>query len=291
MLVVTTPTGHTGRHVVSQLLASGERVRVVARDPARLPAEVAARAEVVRGSTDDPAALAAALSGAEGVFWCVPQSNEQADLTEYYLGFARPFAAALAGSSIRRVVAVSSGGRGRAANAGPISALHEMEAMLEATGVHLRALRCGNFMENMLWQADPIKHRGVFLYPIPGDYQMPCCAVSDIATRAVELLRDRSWTGQAGAAVHGPADLSCGDMARTMTEVLGRPVRFQEVSGGAYKASLVEHGSSEAFAQGLVDMFAAVAQGIYAAEPRTPDSTTPTTFEAWCAEVLRPAVT
>jgi len=35
-------------------------------------------------------------------------------------------------------------------------------------------------------------------------------------------------------------------MARTMTTVLGKPVRFQEVPGPGYRASLMQHGSSEA---------------------------------------------
>ena len=63
---------------------------------------------------------------------------------------------------------------------------------------------------------------------------------------AVKLLRDRTWTGQGGLAVHGPADLSCNDMAQIMAQVLGKPVRFQEVPGPGYKASLMKHGSSEA---------------------------------------------
>jgi hypothetical protein len=35
---------------------------------------------------------------------------------------------------------------------------------------------------------------------------------------------------------------------------------------------------------------AAVDQGIYNAQPRTPRSTTPTTFRQWCEEALKPAV-
>jgi hypothetical protein len=52
----------------------------------------------------------------------------------------------------------------------------------------------------------------------------------------------------------------------------------------------MQHGSSAAFAESLVDMFAEVGQGLYKAEPRTPETTTPSTFRQWCEEVLRPAV-
>jgi uncharacterized protein YbjT (DUF2867 family) len=136
-----------------------------------------------------------------------------------------------------------------------------MEELIEKTGVQFRALRNGNFMENLLWQVEPIKRQGMFFYPLGGDIAIPTCAARDISASAVKLLLDRTWTGQAGLAVHGPADLSCNDMARLMTEVLGKPVRFQEVPGPRYKGSLMQHGSSEAFAQSLVDMFAEVGRG------------------------------
>ena len=57
-----------------------------------------------------------------------------------------------------------------------------------------------------------------------------------------------------------------------------------------FKPSLMRQGSSDALAQGLVGMFADVGQGIYVAESRTPETTTPTTFRQWCEEVLWPAV-
>jgi hypothetical protein len=47
---------------------------------------------------------------------------------------------------------------------------------------------------------------------------------------------------------------------------------------------------SDAMAQGTVDMMVAKDQGLDNAEPRTPESTTPTTFGQWCQETLKPAV-
>jgi hypothetical protein len=47
---------------------------------------------------------------------------------------------------------------------------------------------------------------------------------------------------------------------------------------------------SEAMAQGFVDMWTAYGEGLDTAEPRTPESTTPTSFSQWCEEVLKPRV-
>ena len=242
MIVITTPTGNIGRHVLSALLAADERVRVVARDPSRLAHEARDRVEVVQGSIDDRDVLNRAFAGAECVFWCVPQSNTQSDVLEYYMHYTRAACDAIRGRGVGRVVAVSSGGRGRAKNAGPISALHAMEEAIEGTGVAFRALRNGNFMENLLWQVQPMKHRGALFYPLGGDLKVPTCAARDIAASAVRLLRDRTWTGRAGLGVHGPEDLSFNQVARLLSDGLGKQIRFQEVPGPAYKASLVEIG-------------------------------------------------
>ena len=40
MIVITTPTGQIGRQVLGNLLDSGEQLRVIARDPSKLPAGV-----------------------------------------------------------------------------------------------------------------------------------------------------------------------------------------------------------------------------------------------------------
>lgn len=61
MIVVTTPTGHIGSQLVLDLLAAGAPVRVIARKPEKLSAEIQNRVEVVRGSTDDGSVLSQAL--------------------------------------------------------------------------------------------------------------------------------------------------------------------------------------------------------------------------------------
>ena len=123
-----------------------------------------------------------------------------------------------------------------------------------------------------------------------GDRKVPTCATRDIAAVAARLLLDPSWSGQASVPVLGPEDLSGDDMAQIMSEVLGKPVRFQQVPVEGFRAMLTGHGMSEAMAQGMVDMMVAKNEGLDNAEPRTPQSTTPTSFRQWCEEVLKPAI-
>lgn len=185
---------------------------------------------------------------------------------------------------------MSSLGRGRATNAGQISAIHAIDALVQSTGAHYRALCPPAFMDNLLRQVEPIRGQGVFFDGLAADRRLPSCATRDIAAVAAGLLLDASWTGQEDVPLLGPEDLSADDMARTMSDVLGRTVRYQRVSTADQKASLLAHGMNEAFAQGLVNTTAAVERGLYDVDPATPRAGTPTTFRQWCDEVLKPAI-
>lgn len=292
MITVTTPTGKIGSQVVKHLLAAGEPVRVLARDPSKLAPEVQGKVEVVQGASDDEAALGEALHGAESLFWVTPPSFTADDNTAYYLRLARAASHALTAQGVRRVVAVGNLGRGlpMAGRAGQCTSCIAMEEEFERAVADFRVLRCPGFMENMLMQVRPLREQGMFFYPRRPDLKTPQVATRDIAASGVRLLLDRSWTGQGGLGVLGPEDLSFDDMAAIMTEVLGRPIRYQQISGGAYKAQLMQFGASEAAAQGLVDMAAAKDEGLDNGEARTPENTTPTHFRQWCEEALKPAV-
>jgi uncharacterized protein YbjT (DUF2867 family) len=290
MIVVTTPTGQIGRQVLDNVLDGGEPIRVIVRDPARLPAHVRERVEVVQGSHGDPSVVERAFAGAGAVFWLVPPDPRADSVAAAFVDFTRPACDAFKRYQVKRVVGVSALGRGIARNAGHVSASLATDDLIASTGVGYRALTMPSFMDNLLRQVEAIKHQGVFFSPIHGDRKLPTCATRDIAAVAARLLLDDSWSGTDSVPVLGPEDLSFNDMTQIMTEVLQRPVRFQQIPAESYKATLRGRGMSEAMAQSMVDMAIAKDGGLDNAEPRTPEATTPTSFRQWCEEVLKPAV-
>jgi uncharacterized protein YbjT (DUF2867 family) len=292
MIVVTTPTGNIGSQVVKNLLAVGEAVRVIARDPAKLAPEVRGKVEVVQGSHGDIDVVSKAFEGADSVFWLVPPAIHAESAEAAYVDFTRPACEAFRSAGVTHVVGVSSLGRGTALaeHAGLITASLAMDDLIAASGVSYRALAMPAFMENLLGQAEPIKSQGMFFAPNPGDLKAATCATRDIAAVAATLLRDRSWSGRGEVAVLGPEDLSFNDMARIMSEVLGKPVQFQEISPEAMKSGLVGRGWSEPMAQSFMEMMTAINAGIYSSHSRTPESSTSTSFRQWCEDVLKSAV-
>jgi hypothetical protein len=183
MIVVTTPTGHIGSQLVPHLLAAGAPVRVIARKPEKLSAEIQSRVEVVRGSTDDIKVLSQALrmhTPSSG--WSLRHSSRRISTlicfvsrSQLVMPLRREACSALwpyrASDAVWRGVLL-------------LLPAFAMDEMIERTGVYYRALWNPGFMENILRQVQPIKHHGMFFGPDRPDIKTPHVATRDIAASA-----------------------------------------------------------------------------------------------------------
>jgi uncharacterized protein YbjT (DUF2867 family) len=292
MIVITTPTGLIGHQVLDNLLDSAEELRVIARDPSALPADVRERLDIVEGSHRDAAVVDQGFAGAGAVFWLTPPDPRAPSVEAAFVGFTRPAAEAFGREGVKRVVGISALGRGTpwADHAGYVAGSLAMDDLIASSGVAYRALTNPSFMDNIVRQAEAIKTRGIFFSPIAGDRKLPAVATRDTAAAASRLLLDESWSGVDEVPLLGPEDLSFDDMAEIISEVLGKDVRFQQIPFEAYKDRFVGFGMSDAMAQGMTDMARAKNEGLDNGVQRTPENSTPTSFQEWCSRVLKPAV-
>ena len=182
-------------------------------------------------------------------------------------------------------------GRGTpwAGRAGFVTGSLAMDDLIAASGVAYRALANPYFMEDTARQAESIKDQGVFSSPIAGDRKRPAVATRDIAAVASRLLPDASWSGAGEVPLLGPEALSYNDMAEIISQVLGKDVRFQQITFGACKDRFIRLGMSDAMAQGYTGMAWAKNEGLDNGVQRTPQNSAPTSFRQWCEQVLKPA--
>ncbi len=108
-LTIIAATGGVGRELLEQAVAAGHDVTTVVRNPQRLPAALRATGQVRVVSADmaapDPAALEAAVAGADAVLSGLgPHSNADAGIAA--VG-TRAIVAAMKAAAVRRIVAVS----------------------------------------------------------------------------------------------------------------------------------------------------------------------------------------
>src|SRR6266404_9691393 len=156
MTVITTPTGAIGHQVLEHIVRSKEPIRVIVRDPSRLPSHIRQRIDVVQGSHGEATVVNKAFAGADAVFWLVPPDPRAKTVDAAYLDFTRPACAAFKTQGIKRVVGISALGRGTpaASHAGLVTASLKMDDLIASTGVHYRAVTNPSFMDSLLRQVE-----------------------------------------------------------------------------------------------------------------------------------------
>ena len=219
-VLVTGATGNIGRQVVSQLLSTDSHIRALTRNPdtADLPPQV----EVVRGDLTDAESLDRGLEGVDVVFlvWTAPAA-------------AAPAAVSRIARHARRIVLLTS----------PHKTPHpffqqpnflrgqhaELERLIEESGTGWTFLRPGVFAINTLsWWAPQIRAGNVVRWPYAAAPTAPIHE-RDVAAVAVRALLEPGHDG-AEYVLTGPESLSQLEQVRTIGEVIGRPLRYEELS-------------------------------------------------------------
>lgn len=289
-ILVTNPTGKIGSRIVPELLAPEFSVRVIVRDPARLPEEIRDQVEVISGSADDVAALRRALMGVDALFWCVPpESVQEKNVDQHYERFACGAWQAIREALTARVVTISALGSDAVSKAGRISGLHAMEDILNESGAAIRHLRCGWLMDNLLAEAQIIREQGLVSYPVAADIPIPMSVASDVADTALRWLVRRDWDGIEAFAVPAAESLSFDQATAAIQRVLKRPVQYRQASANEYLHRLVATGASFEYARSQIEMFAALAQ---AGTPGIKGGVQSAikTLAAWTESELMPAI-
>ncbi|WP_094764745.1 tryptophan-rich sensory protein [Luteococcus japonicus] len=101
--MVTGASGYVGGQVVERLLDNGWDVRVLARDPRKLP-EWGERVHVVQGDASDDGALREAMHGAEAAWFLIHSMGSEEDFAEQDRHIATTFAHAAKDEQVGRLV-------------------------------------------------------------------------------------------------------------------------------------------------------------------------------------------
>jgi uncharacterized protein YbjT (DUF2867 family) len=286
-IVITTPTGNIGGRALQQLLAAGADVSVIVRQPEKLSDSIRSKVKIHQGSLTDVDLVTKAFTGATAALWLTPPSFTHPDVAAYHKEMGVVAATAIKKSKIPYVVNISSAGA-HLENAGPVSGVGVIERLLNEAAVNVVHLRPGFFMENFLQQIEPIRNGGAVYFPLPGDLPYPFIATQDIGDAAAQLLLKNNWSGHQTRGLHGPADLTYADAAKILSQSIGKPINYVQITPDQAYQTFLGVGASPGLAKGVVDMYQALSKPNAVAEQRTPETTTPTTLREWSDAVLRP---
>ena len=233
MILVTGATGNIGGEVVRLLRQSGQRLRVLVRDPKKFVSGDDG-IEVVSGDLRRPETLLPALAGVTKVF-LMAHAEELPEITGHVLQAAQH-------SPLRHVVLVSSStiyiepevtlGRWH----------REAEDLIKASGLAYTMLRPGYFASNArMWWAGSIRAQGA-VYLQPSRARTAPIDPRDIAAVAVCALTEPGHEGKTYRLFGPPPHLSAADQVQVISDALGRPLRVIEVTEQAAREGMLRAG-------------------------------------------------
>ncbi|MFF4173881.1 NAD(P)H-binding protein [Streptomyces sp. NPDC001744] len=215
-ILVTGATGAVGRLVVDRLVAAGEPVRAVTRDPAAasLPEPV----EVVEGDLEKPGSLRAAFAGVDRLYlFPVPET-------------AREVVALAREAGVRRVVVLSSSSVLDTSSGNHSGEYHRtVERAAEESGLEWTFVRPDEFATNVLWKwGHSIRTEDVVRAPY-GDAKRVLIHEADVAAVAATALLEDGHAGRAHV-LTGPEAVTQAEQVRQIARAAGRPIAFEEIT-------------------------------------------------------------
>jgi len=130
----------------------------------------------------------------------------------------------------------------------------EVERYLEGAGMAWTHLRPSQFMQVYLRDAPTIAAEGAF-YLALGETELSPVDVEDIAKVAFRLLRDGGHEGES-LDMTGPQALTMSDIAALISQAIGKPVRYIDVSPAERRRNLLASGVPAGFADALDEQLA-----------------------------------
>jgi uncharacterized protein YbjT (DUF2867 family) len=272
MILVIGATGTTGGEVARQLIAAGQKPRLLVRDPSKARA-FQQTAEIVQGDLGRPESLGPAMKGVERLYLMSAGGPSGPDLEANAIEAANK-------AGVRHVVKLSVIGAEH-----PVLILSQWHAKseqrLRESELKWTMLRPGNFMSNALGWAGTIKSQGAF-YQSTGSGRWAAVDPADIGAVAVKALTTPGHEGKAYT-LTGPESLSAAQYAATLSSVLGKPVRFVDVPLEALRSGMPKS-MPPAYGEALIDLYAALRGGkadVVAGGVEQVTGRRPGTFEAW----------
>jgi uncharacterized protein YbjT (DUF2867 family) len=248
-LAVTGATGRLGRRVAERLSAAGVPQRLVVRDPARAPDLPGA--ETVRADYADGAAARQALEGVTTLF--MVSGAEEPGRVETH----RTFVDAAVAAGVRHLVYTSFFGAAPDATFTLARDHWATEEHIAASGLRSTILRDNLYID---FFGLMVGEDGVLRGPA-GEGRVAAVTQDDIADAAAAVLRAPDEHLDARYDLTGPAALTLGEVAATITEVTGRQVSYHDESLNEAYASRAGYGAPVWQVEAWVSTYTAIAAG------------------------------
>jgi NAD(P)H dehydrogenase (quinone) len=248
MILVTGAAGKTGIAVTRALAGRGMAVRALVRRAEQKPSmELTGAAQVKVGDLGDRAALRQAVAGVAAIYHICPNVDP----------LEREYARLLIDEA--RAAGVGHFGYHSVLHPQTESMIHHwnklrVEEALFESGIPYTILQPCAYMQNLLAQKASIVDDGVITVPYSVEAKFSFVDLGDVAEAAAVVMSEREhrW---AIYELAGPEALDHLQIATMVQTILGKPVRAQQISVGAWASSARKNDLGKYRVDALTAMF------------------------------------
>jgi uncharacterized protein YbjT (DUF2867 family) len=244
MILVTGASGNVGKTVLQEVAKSGAKHRAMYRSAAEAT-KAPAGTETVIADFAKPETLSAALKGVASVYLVCSPIPELVQLESNMID-------ACVTAGVQHVVQNSAIGAGDYDKSFP-SWHRKMEEKLKGARMTWTILRPNSFHQNVVaFFAPTIRSQGVF-YSSMRDAKNSFLDVRDIAVVAAKALAGGEHAGKTYE-LNGPEAIDYTELARKISRVSGRQVKYVDIPMDAQKKAMLEQGMPEWQVTALLDL-------------------------------------
>jgi len=236
-ILVTGATGLNGKQIVHSLLKKGGvKVRAAVRDEAKAQDLKAAGAELVIADLDKPDTLDKAFSGVDRVLLLAPFSEHFEKLFENGVNAAKK-------AGVKFILKFSATGADPKSNFF-LSRKHGLtEDLVKNSGIPFAIVQPTFFSDNFAsFDATPIKNYGQFT-GASGHGKAPYISSKDITNVSVEILLNPEKHNGKSYPITGPEAIDAFQVAQIFSEVIGKPVKYNDLPEEEYRKQLTSWGT------------------------------------------------
>ena len=266
-IIITGSLGNISKPLAQDLVRKGNDITIITSDVEKQTAIKALGAKAAIGSVEDVTFLTQTFTGADAVYCMIPRANyfdPNLDLDAFTRKIGDSYAEAIEKSDVKRVVFLSSVGAHLEQNSGIIQRYNEIEAVLnKIQNVSITFMRPTSFFYNLLAYIPMIKNAGVIATNYGADKMIPWVSPLDIASAIAEEL----LTPLDGRKIRyvGSEELTGNETAQILGEAIGKPdLKWILISNEETMNGLINVGMQPKIAEGLVDMYAGLYNGLLA---------------------------
>src|SRR5262245_46516437 len=247
MILVTGANGWSGSAVIREFARRQTPVRALVRSRARARGlETLGDVELMEGDMRRPETLEGALRGVERALMISSSDPQMAETQRAFVDAAKK-------AGVRHIVKFSGkeSGAGFDAKRFRFTRMHEeIEAHLEGSGLAWTHLRPSQFMQVYLREAPSIVSSGALALPLEEDASLSPVDLEDVAKVAFALLNEGGHEGRSYE-MTGPEALTMAEVARRISEAIGKTVRYVNVTDAERRQALLGAGTPPYFADAL----------------------------------------